>query len=490
MKKKFFLHTILYTVAPKLPTIAAFIVLPITSPYLTLEDYGKFGLVIACYSLFLLSVTLGQRVILQNSFFEYPAKFPLVWKRSYGIMTLGSILGSVLLAGVLYIFLKEGFNKEYFLVTGLCVFALIASPIESLAQVYYTLSERPLTITLRAIIMSVLNIIILIITIKYFRLGFLGLVLGFTSSTFFSLLFYLYPLCIKLKIYPLFFFKKKHFKEYLRVGLPLLPHNLSLAIFNTSDRMLLGFYKVNVSAIGLYSQGYGIGANAMVLLNGIFSAISKTLQLSFRNKTEENKFRLRRIFITLISGVGLMFFNICLWMKEIYMFLFRKPELQTGYPVAIIVLMSHIFFPLYSFGVYSLFITKNTRIVAKITFFSALINVILNLILIPFYGIWASLLTTSLSFIFLSIMVLFIKEVKAYLKWIFRNIVLVYAIFIAYGISLTLFAWLLKDVTWQSKIFITIANIAIAMIFYQYRKQIFSKRHKILSVVNEKIRNN
>lgn len=490
MRKKFFLHALLYTVAPKLPAAVGFLILPFTSPYLTLKDYGKFGLVIACYSLFLLSVTLGQRVVLQNSFFEYSKKFILVWRRSYGIMMLGSILGSVVLAIVLYVLLNEGLTKEFYVVTGLCTLALIISPIESLAQVYYTLTERPFAIALRSLIMSVLNIIILIVTIVYLHLGFIGLVLGFTSSTIFSLVFYLYPVCIKLRIFPLFKFREKHFREYLKIGLPLVPHFLSLAIFNTSDRMLLGFYKVNVSSIGVYSQGYGLGSNAMVLINGIFSALSRTLQLAFRNKTNNDRLRLRSIFTLLLSGLGLLFFNISLWMKEIYMVMFRKEELQTGYPVAIIVLMAHIFFPLYSFGVYSLFITKNTKIVAKITFISAIINVVLNVILIPFYGIWASLLTTSVSFIFLSVVILFIKEVKEHLTWLFKNVNIVYAFFIVYGISLTAFAWILKDTNWQIKILVTFINLSAAAIIYQYRQQLFSKRHKILNVVAEKFRNN
>ena len=274
-KKKFFLHTLLYTVAPKLPSVVGFFILPFITPYLSLQDYGKFGLVIACYSLFLLSSTLGQTVVLQNSFFEYKKRFNLVWKRSYSIMLAGSILGSLLLATALFFLLGETINKDFLIVTGICVIALICSPIETIAQVYYVLKERPYAIALRALIMSLLNILILLITVKYLKLGYIGLVAGFASGSFFSLLFYVYPICIRQRIYPAFWFKKKHAYEYLKLGLPLLPHYLSLSIFNTSDRMLLGFYNVNVTRIGLYSQGYGIGANANVFINGIFSAIAK-----------------------------------------------------------------------------------------------------------------------------------------------------------------------------------------------------------------------
>ena len=489
MKKKFFLHTVLYTAAPKLPSIAGFFVLPFITPYLSLKDYGNFGLVIACYSLFLLSTNLGQNVVLQNSFFEYKNKFNLVWKRSYGVMLAGSTLGSILLALVLFFLLGKTINKEYLIVTGICVIALICSPIETIAQVYYILRERPYTIALRALIMSLLNILILLLTVKYLRLGYIGLVVGFASSSFFSLLFYIYPICIKQHIYPIFFFKKKHVNEYLKVGLPLLPHYLSLSIFNTSDRLLLGFYKINVARIGLYSQGYGIGANGMVFINGVFSAIAKTLQVSFREKTKENKLRLRIIFISLMVGIGIFFFNIALWMKEIYTFLFRKPELQIGYPVAILVLMAHIFFPLYTFAVYSLFISKQTKLVARITLTAAIINLVLNLIFIPIFNIWAALLTTSFSFMFLSIIVLFLKEVKIQLAWVFPKLNQIYTLYIIYGISITLLVWFLKDSYWYFKLMISVTSVLIAVISFYYRKNIFAKRHLVIRTLNEKIKN-
>jgi O-antigen/teichoic acid export membrane protein len=478
MKKKFILHTVLYTAAPKLPSIAVFFILPFITPYLSLRDYGKYGVIISCYSLFLLSVTLGQTVILQNSFFEYKKKYNRVWRRSYGLMILGSILGSLLLAIAFFFLLNKTVDKEYLIITGICTIALICSPIETIAQVYYVLRERPYAIALRAVIMSLINIVILLITIKYLRLGYIGQVMGFASSSFFSLLFYLYPVCIKQRIYPLFFFKRKHVYEYLKVGLPLVPHYLSLSVFNTSDRILLGFYKVNVSSIGLYSQAYGIGANAMIFIRGIFSALGRTLQVSFRGKTDEDKKKLRVLFIFLISGIGIVFFNITLWMKEIYSFLFRKPELQIGYPVAILVLLAHIFFPLYNFGVYPLFVTKKTNVVVKISMTAAIVNVVLNLIFIPIFNIWATLMTTYFSFIFLSIVVLYIKEVQKQLAWLFPRLNQIYALSILYGISITLLVWYLKDVYWGFKLMASIATLLLTGFALYYRKIFF--QHLIL----------
>jgi O-antigen/teichoic acid export membrane protein len=169
--------------------------------------------------------------------------------------------------------------------------------------------------------------------------------------------------------------------------------------------------------------------------------------------------------------------------------LFRKPELQLGYPVAILVLMANIFFPLFSFGVYSLFITSKTKIVAKITMSAAVINVVLNVVFIPFFNIWASLVSTFISFLFLSIIVLFIKEVKIQLAWIFPRVTQVYILCIIYGISLTLLVWFLKDSYWYFKLLISITSALITVVGFYYRKNIFAKRHLVIRTLNEKVKN-
>jgi O-antigen/teichoic acid export membrane protein len=221
----------------------------------------------------------------------------------------------------------------------------------------------------------------------------------------------------------------------------------------------------------------------------VFSAIGKTLQVSFRNKTKEDKKKLQTLFVFLIAGIGILFFNGGLWMKEIYTFLFRRPELQTGYPVAILVLMANIFFPLYSFGVYSLFIASKTKVVAKITMIAAGVNVVLNMLLIPFFSIWATLVSTFISFIFLSVVVLCIKEVQNQLSWLFGRLNQAYIFSILYGIAMTILVWFFKDMDWSVKLIVSGTTILFAGFGYYYRRKIFSARYSVINLVNDKFKN-
>lgn len=456
MKKKLLVHTLLYTILPKLPTLASFFILPFITPYLTLNDFGKYGLIMAYYAAFTMFVTLGQNVVLQNAFFEYGKNYNLVWNRSYGIMSIGSIMMSIILAVIFFFLLGQSFNAEFIIVTIMFSLALICSPIDTIAQVFYVMKEKPLPLAIRSILMGILNAIIVLVSIKYFSLGYLGWIIGIAANGLFSLLFYIYPICIKNNIYPSFQFKTKHLKEYLRVGLPLLPHNLAVYIFNTSDRLLLSFFKVNVREIGIYSQGYNLGSNGMILINGLFSALGRTLQEAFRNKTELDRQNLRKLLIVIVFGTTIIFFNCALWMKEIFIFLFRKPELQTGYSVAILIIMGYIYFPLYDFAMYPLFIKKKTHLVAKLSICAAIVNLLGNIVFIPIYGFWAALYSSYVSFIVFGLSGLFFIDIKEDLSWLFRKITQVYIVFVLNGILFTILVWYLKDISWTYKIGISI----------------------------------
>lgn len=422
----------------------------------------------AYYTAFSMFVTLGQNVILQNSYFDHKKHFNLVWSRAYGIMTVGSIIISVILAAIFFLLLGRKLSNEYWIVTSMFAIALISSPIDTIAQVLYIMREQPIPLAIRSIIMGFLNAAIVFVTIKYFRLGYIGWIIGLAANGFFSVGFYLYPICIKNQVYPKLYFKRKHVKAFLKVGLPLVPHNLSLYIFNTSDRILLDFFKVGVRNIGLYSQGYSLGANAMVFMNGLFSALGRTLQVGFRNKAAGDREKLRKLMIITVLGTGMIFFNGALWMKEIYLFLFRNPELQTGYPVAMVVIMSHAFFSLYNFAAYPLVIKSRTKMIAFISMSAAVINLALNVIFIPAYGIWATLCTTYLSFVVWGIVGVFIKDARTELSWLFPRITRVYLLFVLYGIILTCIVWLLRDIFWMGKLGISLFSCIATLLGWKF----------------------
>jgi hypothetical protein len=85
--------------------------------------------------------------------------------------------------------------------------------------------------------------------------------------------------------------------------------------------------------------------------------------------------------------------------------------------------------------------------------------------------------------------VLFIKEVKTQLAWVFPSLTQVYILSIIYGISITLLVWFLKDSYWYFKLLISTISVLITAVGFYYRKNIFEKRHAIIRTLNEKVKN-
>lgn len=462
-KNKIFSDTLIYTVLPKLPVIASFVTLPIITPYLTLSDYGKFGLITAYLAVFTMIVVLGQAVVLQNSFFVYKKNYVRIWRRVHGLMVIAALAMTVCFSLLIYLTLFNEFSVDFFLVSGLCFLVLIVTPIETIAQVYYVLNEKPYPMAIRSIILGFVSALLLVVTMRYYKLGYLGWVISGGFTSLFTLVFYGYPLIYKEKIYPILNFNKRHVKRFLKVGIPLLPHNLALYIFNSSDRLILSWFKIDVKQIGIYSQGYNLGANGMVLITGIFSALAKTLQNLYRDPTEENILRLRKLFYAISFSVSFLCFLGALWMKEVYFVFFRNPDLQGGYIVAGTILMSYIYMPLYQYASYPLSIKGKTALISKISLSAALINIILNIIMIPFIGYWAAVISTYISFMLFGMACLLFERIKTEMEFVFKSVKFTYLIIMGVNLLGSVAVIFIVDLSYITK---TLFSLLLAIIFY------------------------
>ena len=267
-KKKAIKSMLIYTILPKLPIFLNILFLPILSPFLTLSDYGIQGLILAYLSVFQMLIYLGQNVFIQNAYFEYKNKYFLVWQRSFGLMTISGIVGSVFMGFIIYFFLIDTIGTFWPAVIICSAAFLILSPINEVVVIYCVLKEQPLLLALSSVLSGILTLLVSFVAIKYFRLGYLGWILAMPINGLFLYVFYFRKIILQEKIYPKLRLTKRFLKEAFKVGLPLVPHQMSLYIMNVSDRLLLPFFGVGIKAIGYYSQGYNMGSNGTILYHG------------------------------------------------------------------------------------------------------------------------------------------------------------------------------------------------------------------------------
>jgi O-antigen/teichoic acid export membrane protein len=469
-KRKIVIHSVIYTILPKISVITALLILPLISPYLTLEDYGLYGILMSYVSVFQMLIGLGQVVLLQNSFFSYKNNYKLIWRRSFAIMILAGIFSSILLALLLNFTLADKLGSNLLIIIVLMSIYLILTPLDSIVINYYTLQENPIPY---AIIMGIIGFITTFVTyftIRHLAMGYLGWVITLPTTVVFTNIFFFRKIYFVERIYPEFRFNKRFFYKSLKIGLPLTPHQLSLYILSVSDRLLLEFYKIPIKQIGFYSQGYNIGSMGNIVVNGVFQALSKKIQQGFRSEEKRDINFIRNLIIIIPISISSIFFLGALWSKEIFFLLFRNVDLQNSYSITIVVLGSYMFLSIYTFFSYSLLVKNQIFAISKITLIAAIFNIIANVILIPLYGIWASLGVTYLSYIIFGFAGLLNKKNRLFLnKYI--NINKACLFFFIFNVFLLFFSYSFMDSSISIKFFFSLLLLFIGLLI----KNIFKK---------------
>lgn len=459
-KKKFIADSLIYIFLPKVSVLASIIILPLISPFLTLEDYGLYGLILAYVSIFQIALILGQNVILQNSYFDYKNKFFLVWQRCFGIMTIGAILSSVIFFLILYFTLQSELKDSWLLVGFLITVFLVLSPLDTIAVSYFVLKGKSLPFAYGSALSGLIGVVVTFVCIRYFGLGYLGWIISLPVTALIKCLYYVRTLFFREKIFPVFNIKKRFWKKAIRIGLPLTPHQLSLYILGSSDRLLLQYFKIPVSQLGFYSQGYNFGSQSSILIGGIFQALSKNLQEGFRGREEYHRIFIRKLMIIIPLSISLVLFAGSLWTREIFFFLFRNPELRMSYPVTIVVISSYMYWSVYTFFTYPLSIKGKTFSISKISLTASAVNIAGNLIAIPLFGIWGALGTTYLSYMIFGIAGIFNKENREFLNR-YINVTKLCFYFMMINLALFVAAFLTKDLNITTKLFVTLGVLSI-----------------------------
>lgn len=394
--KQLLTNIIWYGVIPKITAILSLLLLPLITPFLTLEDYGIMGLINSYKGIALGVATFGLHMHLTNSYFELGKNFILLWRRLFFYMIVSSFLTAIALTFIYSFSLSITPESKKTLIISLSIIPILFFSVNTIIEHYFPLVYKPRTQVLRNLIASVVSIGFSFVMIRYYSLGYVGWVVSTTILTLLTFILFFKPLYIDLKIYPQVDFNFSRIKKLLKISLPIIPHNLSHMLLSSSDRIIMDILGVSVVSIGLYSNGYSIGENSNVVITGISIALSPVLQRIFREKNIIQMKYYYRLSNLIISAFILL---VMLFMKEFYIIFIKNESLQPAYIVAILTSVSYLVnATAYMYLSTSIFINKTTNKILYLVFLPAIVNILLNFIFIPIYGFMAALYTTIFTY--------------------------------------------------------------------------------------------
>jgi O-antigen/teichoic acid export membrane protein len=470
MLRKLLSHAVIYGLAAQVPRVAGILALPIITKYLTPADYGVAGVVTAYVSAISILQSLGLSLVKVNSFARHGTRYKWVWRQLHGFLLLWGIFFTVILGGVLYLGIPEEASAHKWEIIALqCVPALLFLSTEFQAGLFYQMSQQPLPIALRSFVVGATVVALNIFTIAYLRLGYMGWFYANFFGSLLGFLIYGYKLYLQEKLWPIFRFKWHRIKSSLRIALPMVPHHFSFFLLDTSDRMVMDVLRVPVARIGFYNIASSFGLYFTAASGAIVQAAAPYYMKFYAKPNDrEGAVQARNMTFALQALFLFVTFMLCLWLKQIFAFLIRNDALQSAYPLAIIILMGYNFRPMYLGAVNQLVYRERTKVLWKVSLVAGIANVVLNLILVPIYGIEAAALTTFAALMYMGYAGYFLKEYRQIAQVPYYPVVWLVATILALGI-----VYGLADSAIPEKLAVSLFVVAVAGgAFLYFRKQV------------------
>jgi O-antigen/teichoic acid export membrane protein len=190
------------------------------------------------------------------------------------------------------------------------------------------------------------------------------------------------------------------FKGALTFGAPLIVYELGFMILDSGDRILVQHY-LGAEPLGYYSAAYNMASYfleaLMVPLNLALFPIFMRLWVN-KGKEETQAF-LSRVFDVFLGGsIGLIATMILL--KHDLLVVLASSKFRAADSLLPSLLIGVLFYALVTLVNPGLLIFKKTQTMARLIIYSAILNVVMNIVLLPRIGLQGAAIATLVSYLF------------------------------------------------------------------------------------------
>ncbi len=370
--------------------VISLLLLPLFTYYLTQEQYGLFD-ILNTVVLFLVPI-VGAQIF--EGIIRYLLDTDSSSERSKVISTsFIFLLVNVVLVNLIF-FAVENFLEIPFIGWLLAYFNffIINFYLQRVARGLKYQKQFALSGVINTFTIAILSIILLVV----YNFKTEGLLIAYAGGAFASMIYLLLRISLPKKI-KISFFDSKLLKKLLVYSIPLLFDAIIWWTMNLSDRLILGYFK-GTDDVGIYGISNRFAA-LLTFLNHIFYLVWQEYAI-IKSKEENDK---KEFSIIFLQYLRIQFTGVILMMPAVKLFInyFIDPKFASAYLFVPPLLFGAMFSSFAAF--YGLFyqIEEKTKGALFTSLIAGMLNLALNFILIPVYGIWAAALTTLLSFVVL-----------------------------------------------------------------------------------------
>ncbi len=369
------------------------ILIPLIANNLIMEDYGKYSIVSTFQTLIVMFLTLGITSGYQRFYHEEEDKN----RFKNTVLSFSIICGLVI--GIIIFRLKSIIIKYVFTKVDdsvrLLLFTIIIAWTQSLINIYmfdYSIQNK-------AFQASIINSVRLIATVMVtgyclivLKMGILGTVIAIAIANSLVLVVLIVRDIKNIR----FCFHTEVLRKPLTFSIGLIPGAFSNWILTLVDRFFIRDL-MNYGAVAIYSMGYKVG---MMMDMGFVTPFSSAFTpVKYKAITEEDGTKTINRIYGMYNYIGsIVVLGISLFAKIIILVLSSSQYIKALYIVPIIA-FSYYLFGLQMFNNIGLHYANKTIKNSFVLFISALVNIILNILLIPKAGIYGAAIATFGSFL-------------------------------------------------------------------------------------------
>ena len=381
--------------------IIGFVLLPLYTSHLSVQEYGILGL---------LEVSSQLLVGIFGLSLTYPF-FRWYWDKEFiemrrAIMftcmvcllcVAGALVGTVIVfSRYLSILLFD--TPQYSMLVIVLSISVSLQILASIPSSLMQLQQKAVLFSMVNIIQLATSLTVTIICVAYLSMNVLGI---YIAQIVGGVIYFIVLSKYILKNMEMVF-NPKILKGMLLLSLPLVIASIAGILINVADRYMLRYFG-HLSDVGIYSLGYKIANTVYVFV--VMSINLSIAPMLYKIMDDPNNKRVYSKVMTYVAfGVMICVIGISFFSREIIKVMAQNPEYWNSYKVVPFIAFAIFFGMLKDISQIGLNLTKKTKIMSFIVVAISLVNILLNALLIPYLqtiGAAVSALLSQLAFFLL-----------------------------------------------------------------------------------------
>lgn len=422
MLKLFFKDSAIYAIPSIISRGMSLFLVPLYTRVLSPSDYGSLDLLMVFAGIVNLTIALE---VSQGLARFYTEEKILERKNLYASSAFWFTIFVYLIFSIIAIFYSNSLSYLVLGKEGLTSVFEIGIVYISINGIFYLIQNQfrwELKSKEYAIVSLVTSIVTAIVSIwfaYYLKYGLIGLLLGMLSGSLVATIFGI----IWLRKSFQFRFQFRYLKEMLAFSSPLVLSGMAVWLSQYIDRIMIKHY-LSIEQVGLFGVGYRIASIVGLVMIGFQGALTPLIYNNYtKDDTPEQIAKIFRLFI----AVALTFFLMLTLFSIDLLKIFTTFNYYNAKSVVIFLVPALLFANMYIFAP-GIGISKKSHYFIWINIIGATINFLLNIFLIPFFGIMGAGIATLIGYLIVFIMHMTISQ-KLYFvphKWkpiIFSSII-------------------------------------------------------------------